>query len=253
MAIKGEMIGKYITGCNIQIPNLNIVIVQPSVKTILQFGENDFFEVINFIIQLETLLENMKKETSDISFLSGFHLLLAVYNEEPSMRQKINDFFNLTFPDYEVKITDNSIDFKSSNDNKIKERITPFNFEFLQNIVNELFLPQSLLDNETNYNPGSEQAAAIAEKLKKGRQKVAEQKKKEEDSSLFGTYLSVLTIGLQMDMNILMSYTPFQLYDLFMRYMAKTVSDQYFQISTIPFADTSKLEAPEEWTRNLYN
>ena len=252
MAIKGDLVGKFITGCDIVIPELNILIAQPTVQTILQYGEDNFFEIINFLVQLKTLLKNVEKENPDMNFLSEFHFLLNMYHGDPGLRQSMDQFFELLFPLYKVIITENSIDFKTIEDNKIKSRVTPFNFESLQNIIQQLFLPYSLQNSDTNYNPGSEKAARIAEKLKKGRQKISEQRQ-ETDSSLLGTYVSILTIGLSIDMKILMQYTPFQLYDVFMRYMAKSAVDKYLKIVTVPFADTSGVEAPEDWTNNLYN
>lgn len=252
MAIKGELVGKYLTGEDILIEDCNITISQPTVKTILQFGEDNFLAAINFITQVDAMLEDIKKEDANAQFLSSFQLFLTIYNQDIKTRQQLNQFFDMVFPHYKIKITENSIDFSVEENDKfiVKGRMTPFNYESFSKTVEDLFLPYT--NKKEEYNPGSDKAKEIAEKLKKGRQKISEQKN-DEVGSLFGSYLSILSIGLQMDIYLLLKYTPFQLYDAFMRYNRKRAQDQHFRIKTIPFADTSNMEDPEEWTSNLYS
>lgn len=251
MAIKGESVGKYLTGCDIPIQECGVIISQPTVKDILQFGEDNFFAAINFFAQLDNMLEALNEEDNDLHLLNSFQLLLAIYAEDASMKQQLDTFFMLVFPLYEVKVTENSVDFLMTENEKtqIRGRINPFNFDVLRDTIKELFLPHSA--EKENYNPKSARAQQIAEKIKKGKAKVAAQKG-EQDTSLFGSYISILSVGMHIDLNILLNYTPFQLYDTFMRYNRKVAMDRYFDISTIPFADTSNLEAPDEWTANLY-
>lgn len=128
--------------------------------------------------------------------------------------------------------------------------INAFNFESFQKIVKDLFEPDNN-NNEPEYNPANDMAAKIAEKIRRGRERKA-QLGKEGPQSLFGRYASVLSIGMQMDINIFFNYTPFQLYDAFTRYFAKVSSDLYTKVSTTPLMDVSNMEPPEEWMRNLY-
>jgi hypothetical protein len=75
---------------------------------------------------------------------------------------------------------------------------------------------------------------------------------KEGPQSLFGRYTSILSVGLQMDINIFYNYTPFQLYDTFQRYFSKVSSDLYTKVSTTPLMDVTNMEPPKDWSRNLY-
>lgn len=251
MGIKGDKVGKYICGADILVEDCNVAISQPTIRDILMWGEDQFFHVISLLRSMQSMLDSIQQQDPSTQILSEFQLLLVLYHQDIHIKILLDDFFQLVFPRYRVIVTENSIDFKNLETEKIMGRITPFNFENLQNIIKELFLPQT--SQEEEYNPGSNRAAEIAEKLKAGRDKINQQKHAgEEDASLFGTYLSILSVGLSMDMHILMNYTPFQLYDNFMRYTAKMASDEYFSLATVPFADTSKLEAPESWVSNLY-
>lgn len=245
------MVGRYLSGSDILIQDCNVIITQPTVKTVLQFGEDNFFGAVNFIVQLDKMLQSVLQDDPQAKILSELQLLLLIYQQEPKVRAQLNDFFYLVFPAYQVKLTDNSIDFfQEENESLIvKGRINPFNFDALKTIIEHLFLPYTVSKEE--YNPNSKRASEIAEKLRKGREKIAAQKN-EENVSLFASYLSILSIGMNMDVRILLEYTPFQLYDTFMRYNHKSAQDRYFAITTIPFADTSNIEAPDEWTENLY-
>lgn len=114
---------------------------------------------------------------------------------------------------------------------------------------------QSPNKDEITYDPANQRASEIAEKLKKGREKVAEIKSKDsgnENMSIFGTYASVLSIGMNMDINIFYNYTPFQLYDAFSRYWFKVSYDFYQKLASTPLMDVSKMDAPREWSNNIY-
>jgi hypothetical protein len=50
---------------------------------------------------------------------------------------------------------------------------------------------------------------------------------------------------MNIDINILLNYTPFQLYNTFTRYWKKVSSDFYQRVSTMPMMDTSKMEEPD--------
>ena len=92
------------------------------------------------------------------------------------------------------------------------------NFETLQAILKDIFCLKE--SGQEAFNPANEEAKKIAEKLMRGRQRVAAQKAKDGGDSIFTQYLSILTIGLEsMGLDKLINLTMFQLYDLVERYM----------------------------------
>lgn len=255
MAIQGDLVGQYLVGGDVLIPDCGAVLTQPTIKEILLTGENNFFEAINFIAQTDKMLHEIQNEDPDMQMFSELQLFLLIYRQEPHMRSQVRNFFELIFPKYNVICTENSIDFKQLDENInkmiVKGRVTPFTYENFKTTIMNLFLPYTT--KKEDYNPGTSKAEEIAKKLQEGREKIAHQKNEDGDISLLGTYISILSVGMNIDMKILLDYTPFQLFDTFMRYNLKVAQDRYFAISTIPFADTSQLEAPDEWTSNLYN
>lgn len=250
MALQGDL-GAYLSGGPVFIKDCNIAITPPKVKNILLFGEDNFLMANQLLCKTKIFLKDVREGNFELAKYNDFQLLLVILNEEAKSKRLVIDFFELVFPDYQINITDNSID--CLKEKQIVGRITPFNFEQLQVILDELFNPYRSKKEE--YNPANDKAAEIAAKLKKGKEKIAalKNKGKAEETSMFATYLSVLSVGLNIDINVLLNYTPFQLYDVFNRYFAKVQSDIYQSISLQPFADTSKIEAPEEWYRNLYS
>lgn len=72
------------------------------------------------------------------------------------------------------------------------------------------------------YNPANEKAKQIAEKIYKGRKKLAELKSSQNpDDSALARYFSILAIGLGYTSDELNNLTLFQINDLFERFTLK--------------------------------
>ncbi len=254
MAIKGDLkqVGLYLSGLPIPIPDCNIILTQPKVKEVVLFGEDEFLIITNILAHPENLTKEVKEGNSQLEIVSDFQLLMMIFKGEPLIKSSVDKLFELIFPDYKIKFEDTSILFLQEQEDGSEKpvgRVTPFNFEKFSNVINDLFEPQN--EQEKEYNPANSKAAEIAEKIKRGRQRIAQQSN-DTAQSLFGRYTSILAIGMQMDVNIFYNYTPFQLYDAFNRYFAKVSSDFYSKVATTPLMDISKMEEPEEWFRTLY-
>ena len=255
MELKGDkrLVGLMLSGQQIQLPGANLFITQPTINQIVTFGEDDFLIAISLLGNTKKLIDKVKQGNSELQMYPDFQLLMIVLQEDLSVRMLIENLFTLIFPDYKVKITENSIDFSLQENNQIIGRIHPFNFESFQNILNDIFVPQNDNEREPDYNPANDMAAKIAEKIKKGRDKVHAQKAAIEGvHSIFADYCSTLSIGMHVDINVFFNYTSFQLYDAYRRFFEKEQSDFYMRVSSMPMMDTSKMEAPSPWQRNLY-
>lgn len=250
MAIQGDLVGRYITGADIIVKSCNVVIHQPTVREILQIGEDDFLLGVQFLTKTNELFKELREGNSELSNLSDFQILLIMYTNDIDLRTKLDLFFELVFPSYEILLTDTSIDFQDKESKIIRGRVTPFNFTDLQETLENLFIPYS--QKKEDYNPANDAAAAIAKKIKEGQAKRA-QKTSKAPQSLLGSFCSILSVGLRLDINILLSYTMFQLFDTYMRFEKKQAEDQYIRIATVPFADTSNIEQPDSWVDNLYD
>lgn len=249
MLYQGD-VGLYLSGSPVPVNMCAIYITQPTIKQIIQFGEVNFLMAVHLLTNIEDFLGDIRNQGNlELDTMSNFQILLMLVEQDPSVKKTLNTLFELIFPDYEIKYTKNSINFslrEDENKNMIGQ-ITPFTFEIFQRAIKELFS----LDGKANgddYNPANEAAQEIAKKLKRGKQKINELagKNNKGDMSLFGTYASILSIGMMIDINVFFNYTPFQLQDSFNRYLLKVKYDLYQKVSTTPMMDTSKMEEPEE-------
>lgn len=254
MSILGDKrkLGLILSGQPILVPDANVYVTQPKIKDIVLFGEEDFFTTIQMLVDIDKFTSMVKEGNSELNIISDFQLLLIMIEEDDTIKKMIQNLFTLIFPDYEVKTTESSLDF-FANENQIVGRIHSFNFECLQNILNDIFIPQGDTDKEPEYNPANDMAEKIAAKIKQGREKIHAQKAAMEGThSVFADYCSALSIGMKMDVNIFFNYTSFQLYDAYRRFFEKEQSDFYMRVSSMPMMDTSKMEVPPPWQRNLY-
>lgn len=247
-------IGLYLSGADIPIPECSLFIKQPTVKQILQFGETNYLSILQLIGNSTEALKEMREANTALSDLSDFQLLLLIVQQEEQLKESLNNFFELVCPNFNITYNQDIIDFslKEDESNMVVGRITEWTFPAFQEVVKEVLIPYQKDADIYDYKPKNKAAAEIAEKLKKGRAKVNQQKGKGQQISLYGSYISILSVGLSMDINILLTYTSFQIIDIFNRYFAKVEYDLYQKIATTPLMSTDNMESPRIWTDNLY-
>ena len=102
---------------------------------------------------------------------------------------------------------------------------------------------------QDSFNPADEAARKIAEKLMRGRKRVAEQKG-ESDVSILSQYISILTIGIpSMSLQNLMDLTIYQLYDLIERYNLYVNWDIDIKSR---LAGAKPENKPDNWMKNIH-
>ena len=253
--------GRYLSGADIPITECGIALTQPTILQIEQVGEMDFLYGVSCFAQYEKIINTLRQGNTELEEVSDFQLLLEVINTSSGaqMKKGVDILFSLCLPRYEVQWEEDSIVFLEQTEKELvpRGRVHGFNFDVFSAVIKDLFADKSALNKEDEYNPANEKAKEIADKIQKGKEKIAKQKGEKVDKevspgSLYGTMISILSVGVPYDINALYNYTPFQLMDAFTRYMAKVASDQYERISLVPLMDTSKIEAPEPWMRSLY-
>lgn len=207
------------TGIDIPIPQLQLVMHQPRIKEIAYMGEDDFFQAAQYLCLKK---ESLTSDETILSNLTNFQVLMKVIEQQPTSEKKIAliTLLSLLFPDYQAVITPNSIILRNT-ETKDNKMIDKDNFQFLQEMVYNVLCMSSLLTGDNVvYNPGNDKAKAIANKIMAGRRKVAECKSKEASKeSLLSRYISILTIGNDsMTLEDYCNCTLYQLFDLIERY-----------------------------------
>lgn len=237
------------SGSKIPIPSCNIVVTQPKLREIMSFNETMFIFVTELLIDAKTFIIDQTEDNSELQQLTDFEILIVMMKLDVSIRQNIKTYFDLIFPDYEINYTDT--EFVFSTEDKVIGKINKDNYEDFIYTIDKAF---SLKKEEDRYHPANKRAAEIAKKLEAGRKKVQGKKKTEinEETSVLSQYVSILSIGMCLDINILLNYTIFQLLDSQSRFMLKQQFDIIQKLKMTPLVDGSKIDDPEDWTKNLY-
>lgn len=251
---KKGLVGLTLSGQPVPVKNCNILITQPKVKEILLFGEEEFLTTVFIFSHPDTFLKTIRKGNPQLDHLSDFQLLIVVLSQNEELKNQFEGFCELVFPNYAIEVTSGSIDFKNKEDEEenlelILGQINPFNFQDFQETLSFIF--ESQVGKEKEYNPANAKAKEIADKLKRGRERIAQQNPNKVQSML-ANYASVLSIGMRVSIDVFFNYTIFQLYDAYIRYNKKEAYDYYQRVASMPFMDVSKVEAPEDWFGELY-
>ena len=231
-------------GTDIPVPECQLVIHQPTISEISFIGEEDFF------VGVQTLCLNKTMFIQDESVLdkvNNFQIFMTVMNDKATADKKaaVKKVLSLLLPKSTVLITPKSITVNTSEDSSM---IDEENFEYLQEALKLIFCAKTGPMNQQAFNPANAKAKEIADKLMKGRQRVAQQKG-ELNVSVFSQYLSILTIGLHIPITELLKTTMFQLYDLMERYTLYINWDIDIRSR---LAGGKPENQPENWMKNIH-
>ena len=197
-----------ITGVDIPIIELGLVLHQPTIREISMLGEADFF------IGLQILTINKAlyiEDQSLLDYITNFQVFLQVMNEKQmaDKKQTVFQVLSLLFPKEKAMLTPRSLMIG-------KTLIDDSNFENLQEVLNKVFCLENA--GQQAFNPGNEKAKEIAKKLMRARERVAAQT--QGGGSMFSQYLSVLAVGVSsMSLKDTIELTLYQMYDMVERYI----------------------------------
>lgn len=228
-------------GTDIPVPDCRVVIHQPKIKEIALIGEEDFFtgvQCLNLNKMMFSQGENILQNSSNFQL---FMMIMADV-EAKDKKAAVQSVLSLMFPTNTVYITPRSIVI---GEGIVDEQ----NFDIFQEHVKEMFCLRSQSVNQNTFNPADAKAKEIAEKLMRGRKRVAEIKG-EANASIFSQYVSALTVGLHsMSLQEIMDLTMFQLYDLIERYQLYLNWDIDIKSRLAGAKPDSK---PENWMKNIH-
>lgn len=237
-----------LSGNDIPFPEAKISIHQPTIKEIAYIGEENFYSGCEFLKFSKDKLN--EQDRIHLENYSNFEVIMSIMKEQNAVVQKqkicVTMLLSLMFPEYTISFKDNMIIFQKDNSNEILT-INNDNFEEFKKILNKMFC----LDGEhsADYNPSGEMAKKIAEKLNRRHQKLAEEKPTEHKIAILSRYTSILAVGQQKDLNTLLQYTVYQLFDEFKRYELKTQYDTYFKAK---LAGAKDLKEVEDWMKDIH-
>lgn len=233
-------------GIDVPVPECQLILHQPTIKEIAWIGEEDFFDGV------QTLCIEKKSfgvmGNSPLEDVNNFQIFMIMMKENVEKKGNVKKLFQLILPNLKVNFLPMSLAVMGK---ELEQPITidENNFEFLQQVLKSMFCLDSKKAQEQTFNPANERARQIAEKLMRGRERVAAIKKKEQ-GSIFSQYISTLTVGLSsMSLEDCMNLTMFQLFDLMERYSMYVSWDIDIR-SRLAGAKGDK--DPENWMKNIH-
>lgn len=232
-------------GTDYPVPECQIIIHQPRIKEIALIGESDFFSGIQCLCLNKSMFV---KDESDLSNINNFQIFMTIMSEKEAADKKaaVQQVCTLIFPNNKVLFTPRSMLITGGEQNV---QIDENNFEFLQAAISNICCMKTGPMDQQNFNPANSKAREIAEKLMRGRQRVAAQKG-QSNTSIFSQYLSILTVGLEsMSLQDLSELTMYQLYDLVERYMLYVNWDMDVRCR---LAGGKPESQPDNWMKNIH-
>ena len=233
-------------GTDIPIVECGIILHQPTIKEIAWIGEDTFFT------GAQTL--NINKNIFDLDNfhlqkITNFQIFMTLMAEKTlsDKKEAVIQVLKLIFPDMKVMFTPRTLVFQKEGQEPVI--IDDSNFSFLQKVIKEVFCLNSQNTSQQGFNPADKKAKEIAEKLMRGRQRVAAQKG-DQSASIFSQYVSTLTVGIKsMSIQDCLNLTMYQLFDLMDRYSLYTSWD----IDVRSRLAGAKIDSePENWMKNIH-
>lgn len=233
------------SGIDIPIPECQLVLHQPTIKEIAYIGEKNFFVGVQCLNIRKSMISQGESLLADTN---NFQIFMTVMAEPSEVEKKeaVKQVLQLLFPSYKVSFTPRSLLFVGT---ELTATVDEMNFDALQQVVRQALCVNSGPMDQQTFNPANEKAREIAEKLMRGRQRVAALKG-EDNASIFAQYLSILTVGLEsMSLHDCLNLTMYQLFDLMERYSLYVNWDIDIRSRLAGGKPDSK---PDNWMKNIH-
>ena len=228
------------SGIDIPVPECQVILHQPTIKEIAFIGNEDFFIGIQTLCLYKSMFVEDKKVLEEIN---NFQIFMTVMNDKECADKKrdVIQILTLLFPGAQILFTPRSLIIGNAT-------IDANNFEFLQETLRLIFCSKTGPMDQQAFNPADDKAREIAQKLMRGRQRVAAQKG-ESNSCVFTQYISILTVGLRISPQELLNCTMYQLYDLMERYSLYNAWDLDVRVRLAGGKPDSQ---PDNWMKNIH-
>ena len=232
-------------GTDLPVEECRIVVHQPRIREIAIVGEQDFFIGAQCLTLNKSMFITEDKDV--LSNTNNFQIFMMVMNEKEAKDKKTSTMkvLQLLLPSYKPMLTPRSLVLASKDGNIT---IDENNFDYLQDMLRLIFCTKNGPMDSQSFNPADDKAKEIAEKLMRGRARIAAERG-ESNSSIFSQYLSILTVGLQLSLTELMELTMLQLYDLVERYSLYTNWDIDLRSR---LAGGKPDKHPDNWMKNIH-
>ena len=236
------------TGIDIPFISAHITIHNPTIEEISFIGEENFHIGVHFLCFDRNRLS--AEDKINLANMSDFEIFMDMINNPQLVKYKVNAMMVLAllFPKYKIKIDKDKIILQLEDISSINN----LNYEEFKNILQQIFCLNIDADGkDSSLNPADGLAKKIAEKIQKGKEKRAKSKgEKEQNISIYGHYISILSVGLQKNKKDLVNYTVYQLRDEIIRFQLKEAFDMNIKVR---LAGAKDVEEVDDWMKDIHS
>ena len=232
-------------GIDLPVPQCEITVHQPRIKEIGMIGEQDFFIGAQCLTINSSMFVQDKALLEDIN---NFQIFMTIMNEKESKDKKNSTLqvLQILFPNHKPMMTPRSLILMREGKQTL---IDENNFEHLQDVLRLVFCTKIGSMDQQAFNPANDKAREIAQKLMRGRERIAAEHGSS-NTSIFSQYLSVLTVGINsMSLKDMADLTIYQLYDLVERYNLYLAWDIDVRSR---LAGGKPDKHPDNWMKNIH-
>lgn len=240
-----------LSGNDIPIEEIHLLLHQPTIKEIALIGEDKFFSGCEFLRFTKEKLSS--EDRNRLENISNFEIIMSIMREKnPNVQKQVACammVLSLLFPTYSIHMNYD----KMSIDLQQEEMTFSLNkdtYDTFVKVLNEiLFLEGG--EAGTDYNPSGNLARQIADKLRDRQAKLAAAKGNDNQKvAILSRYVSILAVGENKDMNSLLDYTVYQLFDEFKRYQLKLNWDIHLKAQ---MAGAKDLKEVDDWMEDIHS
>lgn len=234
-----------ICGADLPVPQCQLVVHQPTIKEISLIGEKNYFTGAQCLTLNKSMFVVEGKNV--LGDLNNFQIFMMVMGEKEAKEKKDATIqtLQLVCPNYKTAFTPRSLVLMSP-DHSIT--IDENNFDYFQDVLRLIFCSKNGPMDQQSFNPQGSKAQEIAQKLMRGRDRIAKEKGGS-NASVLSQYVSILSIGLGLNMLDVINLTMFQVYDLIERYGLYMDWDIDLRSR---LAGGKPDKNPENWMKNLH-
>lgn len=239
-----------LSGNDIPIQNINLILHPPKIKEIALIGEENFFIGCEFLKFNKNKLSTEDKNR--LENISNFEILMSIMREKNPSVQKNKTcalmVLSLLFPTYIIQIDEKNMKIIFAQED-LNFFLDKNNYDIFVKALNEILCLDGQ-ETSSDYNPSGSLAQQIADKLRDRHAKLAECGKKNQKIAILSRYISILAVGENKDMNTLLNYTIFQLFDEFKRFQLKNSWDTHLQAQ---MAGAKDLPEIDDWMIDIHS
>ena len=217
-----------VAGADIPVPALKVNLHQPTIREIAIIGEERFYSqlglinitaesVVNALTSgpLQNEIERMEMVKTSLESMNDFEILLQVLNDEQQAKASFESVLSLILPRYSFSVEERFI-FGVGKEGSIT--ITEESFPELKETIKQMFCLKAM--GQAEFNVQDDRAKAIADKIKKAREKVRNLKGEDEQKTyVLANYISCLGIGTNaLNITTAVDLTVYQLFNQMERY-----------------------------------